>query len=959
MRMSSNRQRFIARLICVPTAAVTALTVGLLIASYVQAWRRAPLDIAQLEMLELGSNEDLLQIEVLNVERDRQREASLDREALTNLLAGALVAAAALFLGSFKWLNVLKGRRPPDLDTVLAANGNPARAKARGSADDHDLSLPVLTPGPAGEGALPDLEFIGEIIERHGRGREAVIPILQGIQSRERFLHEDALRYVCDKTSITPAQIIGVSSFYLQFRRSPVGKHLIKVCHGTACHVAGARTVSDEIRRTLGISPGTDTDPARQFTIEEVACLGCCTLAPVAQIDDVTYGHLRPDSVHRMLHDFLEADGSGTSKIPSAATVRQEEAVTPLGEIRIGLGSCCVAGGSGKVYDALEEAIASTGARVKIKRVGCVGMCHQTPLIEAVVPGEPSSLYTGVGPADALSIVRNHFPARGLGKRMANTASRWIEDIRQNGRQESITRRPKDVRDPPIAAFLGPQKHIATEHFGRLDPTNLDEYLEHDGFKALKRAVCELTADQVIESIVESGLRGRGGAGFPTGIKWSRVRRAAADRRDNQDAAAQGTNAPYVVCNGDEGDPGAFMDRMLMESFPYRVIEGMAIAARAVGASEGYFYIRAEYPLAVSRIRDALRKCEERGLLGDDILGTQSCGREPSDPLTLRLKIMEGAGAFVCGEETALLASIEGDRGSPRLRPPFPADRGLWGRPTLVNNVETYATVPWILRHAAEAFAALGTPTCNGTKVFSLAGKVARGGLIEVPMGITIREIVHEIGGGIKKGRQFKAVQIGGPSGGCVPAALADTPVDYEALIGVGAIMGSGGLVVLDDSDCMVDIARYFLTFTQKQSCGKCSYCRVGTRRMLDILDRLCTGGGRKGDLDALEQLSSAVVRGSLCGLGKTAPNPVRSTLRYFRSEYEAHLEGRCPAGKCKELITYRVTDECVGCTLCAQQCPVEAIPYTPYRKHEIDADTCTRCDICRTNCPENAIEVV
>jgi NADH:ubiquinone oxidoreductase subunit F (NADH-binding)/Pyruvate/2-oxoacid:ferredoxin oxidoreductase delta subunit len=392
------------------------------------------------------------------------------------------------------------------------------------------------------------------------------------------------------------------------------------------------------------------------------------------------------------------------------------------------------------------------------------------------------------------------------------------------------------------------------------------------------------------------------------------------------------------------------MDRMLMESFPYRVIEGMAIAALAVGANEGYFYIRAEYPLAVSRIRDALGVCEDRGYLGDDVCAS---GRR------LHLKIMEGAGAFVCGEETALIASIEGNRGSPTLRPPYPAEQGLWGRPTLVNNVETYATIPWIIRNGVDAFTELGTETSNGTKVFSLAGKVARGGLIEVPMGITIREIVDEIGGGIKNGRNFKAVQIGGPSGGCVPAALADTPVDYEALADVGAIMGSGGLVVLDNSDCMVDIARYFLTFTQEQSCGKCTYCRVGTKRMLDILDRLVAGDGRAGDLDALAQLADATTSGSVCGLGKTAPNPVRSTLRYFREEYEAHLEGRCPAGKCKDLITYRVTDNCVGCTLCAQQCPVHAIEFVPYQRHKIDMDTCTCCDTCRANCPEDAIEVV
>jgi NADH-quinone oxidoreductase subunit F len=512
-----------------------------------------------------------------------------------------------------------------------------------------------------------------------------------------------------------------------------------------------------------------------------------------------------------------------------------------------------------------------------------------------------------------------------------------IEGILRDGGRQPITRRSIEVRDPPVAAFLGRQKHIATEHYGEIDPTDLDEYLQRDGFKALERCVKDLSPQEVIEETQNSGLRGRGGAGFPTGLKWARVCDADGDDK-------------YIICNGDEGDPGAFMDRMLMESFPYRIIEGMAIAAHAVGAREGYFYIRAEYPLAVQRIRDALSKCEQRGFLGDDIFGTGT---------RLHLRIMQGAGAFVCGEETALLASIEGNRGNPRLRPPYPAKSGLWGKPTLVGNVETYACVPWIIRNGAGAFAALGTATSNGTKVFALAGKVKRGGLIEVPMGVTIHEIVSEIGGGVKDGGEFKAVQIGGPSGGCIPAAHAGTPVDYEALTGVGAIMGSGGLVVLDQSDCMVDIARYFLSFTQDQSCGRCTYCRVGTRRMLDVLNRLCAGEGKKDDLETLEQLAHVVNSGSLCGLGKTAPNPVLSTLRYFRDEYEAHLEGRCPAGKCKALITYSVTDACVGCTLCAQHCPVEAIAYRPYEKHEIDDDKCTRCDTCRAGCPEEAITVI
>jgi NADH-quinone oxidoreductase subunit F len=445
-----------------------------------------------------------------------------------------------------------------------------------------------------------------------------------------------------------------------------------------------------------------------------------------------------------------------------------------------------------------------------------------------------------------------------------------------------------------------------------------------------------MKSEEVIAEIDQSGLRGRGGAGFPTGRKWLAVR--------NQQAEVK-----HIVCNGDEGDPGAFMDRMLMESYPYRIIEGMAIAAYAVGAHSGYLYIRAEYPLAVERMSGAIETCRERGVLGDSVMGSG---------FSLNLRIVEGAGAFVCGEETALMASIEGRRGMPRLRPPYPAESGLWGKPTLINNVETYAIVPWIIRNGAEAFAKMGTSTSKGTKVFALAGKVARGGLVEVPMGISIREIIEDIGSGIAGGLKFKAVQIGGPSGGCVPTSLTHIPVDYETLTDVGTMMGSGGMVVLDETDCIVDIARYFLQFTQNQSCGKCTFCRIGTRRMLDILDRLCRGQGKDSDIDELENLAWMVKKGSLCGLGRTAPNPVLSTIRYFRDEYEAHIDKRCPAGKCQALIKYVVTDDCIGCTLCAQHCPANAIEMRPYEKHEIDTGKCIRCGTCKSVCPSDAVRI-
>jgi NADH-quinone oxidoreductase subunit F len=557
-------------------------------------------------------------------------------------------------------------------------------------------------------------------------------------------------------------------------------------------------------------------------------------------------------------------------------------------EIRVGLGSCGVASGAEKVRDALER------EGVVVKAVGCNGMCYREPIVEVVEPGGKRTLYGNVDAQTAKRIARRHPPA-------------------------------------PLHApeFLEKQHRIVLENCGEIDPLNIDDYLARDGYRALERCAKELSPDEVIAAISASGLRGRGGAGFPTGLKWDRAR-------------AQADPVRYVICNGDEGDPGAFMDRAVLESDPHRVLEGLAIAAHAVGAAEGYLYIRAEYPLAVRNVRAAIRQAEGRGLLGN-----------------LRLDVREGAGAFVCGEETALIASLEGRRGTPRLRPPYPVEKGLRGHPTVINNVETLAAIPWIIRHGAEAFAAFGTPTSKGTKVFALAGKVNRGGLIEVPMGVTIREVVEEIGGGMKNGRTFKAAQIGGPSGGCIPARLADTPIDYDALASTGAIMGSGGLVALDDRDCMVDIARFFLRFTQAESCGKCTFCRIGTKRMLEILHRLCEGAGRPDDLEKLETLTDYVSRGSLCGLGQTAPNPVATTLRYFREEYEAHLDGRCPAGRCPALIRYRVTDACIGCTLCAQACPVGAIAYKPYEKHAVDDSLCTRCDMCRQACQDDAVEVV
>ncbi len=780
-----------------------------------------------------------------------------------------------------------------------------------------------------------DLAVVDRIVAEAGRTQDKVLQILHGLQAHYGYLPREALQRVCELTEITPAAIAGVSTFYDQFRHRPAGEHIVHVCVGTACHVKGAEQVYEAFRQHLQIPAGEDTDSQRLFTIERIACLGCCTLAPAVQIDGVTYGHLTRETVPQVISDFLRQDQARASQTSLRAS-KAAGAAAQTGEIRLGMGSCCVARGSGRLRVALDQALASTGAEVSVKRVGCVGMCHQTPLLEIVQPDGASFLYARVQPEDATPIVVRHFGIKGPARRISSVALQAVDHLLSDERREPVTRYSIHARDQAVTDFLGHQIHISTEHGGKIDPLDLDEYIRCQGFEALKRCLQDLDSDAIVSQIEASGLRGRGGAGFPTHRKWAAVR-------------SQGDATKYVVCNGDEGDPGAFMDRMLMESYPYRILEGMAIAARCVGAAEGVLYIRAEYPLAIERVTDAMARCSSRGLLGDKIMGSG---------FSLNLRIVAGAGAFVCGEETAMIASIEGRRGMPRLRPPFPAERGLWGHPTLINNVETYSVVPWIIRNGAAAFAAIGTEKSKGTKVFALAGKIARGGLIEVPMGTSIRQIVEEIGGGIGGGLKFKAVQVGGPSGGCIPASLDHLSVDYETLNEAGAMMGSGGLVVLDETDCIVDIARYFLQFTQNQSCGKCTFCRVGTRRMLEILDRLCQGQGQAGDLDQLERLAAAVQQGSLCGLGKTAPKPVLSSLRYFRSEYQAHLEGRCPAGKCRALIRYVITDDCIGCTLCSQHCPADAIEWRPYQKHEIKLDLCVRCGTCKAICPSKAVRI-
>ncbi|MDA3893621.1 MAG: NAD(P)H-dependent oxidoreductase subunit E [Salinivirgaceae bacterium] len=776
------------------------------------------------------------------------------------------------------------------------------------------------------------LDKVDQIIQDIGKAENHAIPILQSIQDEFNYLPQDALKRVSETTDISASKITGISTFYSQFRHSPVGEHIIKVCIGTACHVKGAMQVHDAFKRSLKIEGKDDTDADKLFTVEKVACLGCCTIAPVVQIDDVTYGHVTTEKVDDIIKDFKSKEKKLAVKEPVIANANHKL----QGEIRIGLGSCCVASGSREVKEALESTLESSQINVDVKHVGCVGICNQVPMLEVHKPNEKPTYYTKIKPEEVSQVIHHHFKPETLVEKVKAGLLSVFEDYVVHDLPKSIKRYKGDALNTPIAEFLDGQMNIATEFRGELKPSELDEYINLGGFDPFKKCLKEFSQQQIIDTITQSALQGRGGGGFKSGIKWQMVKDAQSDEK-------------YVICNGDEGDPGAFMDRMLLESYPFRVIEGLLIAGLAVGATKGFFYIRAEYPLAVERIKEGIAICREKGYIGKHIFDSK---------FSFDIEVFEGAGAFVCGEETALIASIEGNRGIPIMRPPYPAEKGLWGKPTLINNTETLSLVSWIIKNGAEAFANVGTKASKGTKVFALAGKINRGGLIEVPMGITIRTIIDKIGGGIPNGKKFKAVQIGGPSGGCIPSNLMDTSIDFDSLKEVGAMMGSGGLIVLDETDCMVDIARYFLAFTQDQSCGRCTFCRVGTKRMLQILDKISAGKGVMSDLETLEKLAYQTKKGSICGLGKTAPNPVLSTLKYFREEYLQHINGKCPTGKCLDIIKYSVNDECIGCTKCAQRCPVDAIESKPYELHSIDTEKCVKCDICRQICPVDAVVI-
>jgi NADH-quinone oxidoreductase subunit F len=597
-------------------------------------------------------------------------------------------------------------------------------------------------------------------------------------------------------------------------------------------------------------------------------------------------------------------------------------------KIIIGLGSCGIASGGLKVKETLLSLIKESKLDIELSETGCVGMCYKEPMIEIAESNDSSGDCPSCGPAVTRTV---------YGDVDVQTAKKIFEShiINNTPLAEHIVL--DSSGGGAETSFMSRQKRIVLERCGEINPESIDDALKMEAYKGLEKALKTMTPMQVIEEVLKSGVKGRGGAGFPTGKKW-------------QFASENKSDQKYIICNADEGDPGAFMDRSVLEGDPHSVIEGLIIGGYAIGATEGYIYARAEYPIAIRRLKIAIKQAQERGFLGDNILGTG---------LKFNLHIKEGAGAFVCGEETALIESIEGHRGMPRIRPPFPAVRGLFGKPSNINNVETFANIGWIIRKGASAFAAFGTEQSKGTKVFALAGKVKRGGLVEIPIGMTIKEVVFDIGGGTRSGKPFKAVQMGGPSGGCIPAEKMDTVIDYAALAETGAIMGSGGMIVMDDDNCMVDIARYFLNFTQSESCGKCTFCKIGTKRMLEILERITNGKGEDGDIEKLETLSHQIKANALCGLGQTAPNPVLTTIRYFKDEYVAHIKDKkCPAHQCKSLITFQISDACTGCTLCAKKCPVNAVGGKVKEKHTIDKSKCTKCGICKAACKFNAVLV-
>ena len=792
-----------------------------------------------------------------------------------------------------------------------------------------------------------EIETIREIIGKWNNDPEYVIEMMQDIQERFRHISRTAIDEICKRTGRQKAHLYHIATFYKTLSLELKGETIIQVCMGTACHVKGSAKILDSFERVLGIGTG-GTTPDKKYSLQAVACLGACSIAPVVRIGDEVFGNVQAKDVEKLIEkaalaEKKEACVDKDLKQASRGKIKpedlekitareQKDAAGYKGMLMVCTGTGCVSAKGFDIRDRLMEIIRKKGLEKDFLVVGtgCNGFCAMGPII--VIQPE-RIFYQKVQDKDLEEIVDSLAEGK--------TVERLLHKDPVSG---VVNEKMEEI------GFFSKQQLIALRNKGLVDPENIDHYIARGGYGGLKKVLAEVSPEDVIKEVIASGIRGRGGGGFPTGVKWESGRRAAEERDEEI----------YVVCNADEGDPGAFMDRSIIETDPHSVIEGMLIGAYAVGAVNGYIYIRKEYPLAMERLKKAIDQCVDYGLLGDDILDSG---------FSFDIHIHRGAGAFVCGESSALMASMAGRAGEPRAKYVHNVEYGFRDKPTVLNNVETWANIPVIIDKGAEWFAAIGTGDVtgnpwggsSGTKVFSLVGDVNNTGLVEVPMGISLREIIEEIGGGIPDGRKFKAVQTGGPSGGCIPGSKLDMPVDFDSLTEAGSMMGSGGMIVMDDKTCMVDVARYFIDFLMDESCGKCTACREGLHLMNNVLTRICNGEGKAGDIEELEKLCDTVRETSLCQLGGSAPNPVLSTLKYFREEYEQHIEEKkCAGGICKALINYTINaDNCTGCTLCAINCPVDAIAGEKKQVHVIDVDKCIKCGICLESCNFDAVEVI
>jgi NADH-quinone oxidoreductase subunit F len=778
---------------------------------------------------------------------------------------------------------------------------------------------------------------IEEIIGRYAADPASLIMVLQDLQAELNHVPDEAVTLVAQRLDVPRSKVHSAVSFYKAFSVQPKGKHRVDVCMGTACHVRGAEKLVHQLSDELGIAAGETTDD-REVTLDTVHCVGACALGPVVVLDGEFHGQMEPRKLSRAVKKCCSEDPVKTTApgddtlirrithLPDFAALKshreslqvQSDATT----ISICAGSGCRALGSEKLVNAFDSAInaSSLQDKVQIQQNGCHGFCERG-LMCIIRP--QGILYQKVKPKDAAEIIE-----KTIGR--GEIIDRLLYMDPQSGQKIPLE---KDI------PFYAHQQRSLMQQNALIDPLSIDDYIKAGGYDALAKVLSDMSPEAVIDEVKAAGLRGRGGGGFQAARKWASARKAPGEKK-------------FILCNADEGDPGAFMDCSLLEGNPHSVIEGMLIGAWAVAGrqaeAEGYVYVRAEYPVAVEHLTIALEQARKAGLLGKNILGSE---------FSYEIHISRGGGSFVCGESTALMKSIEGEIGEPRAKYVHTATSGLYDSPTVLNNVESWANVPLIIRQGAGEFVKVGTEKSTGTKIFSLVGKVNNTGLVEVPMGMSLRDIVFTIGGGIRDGKKFKAVQTGGPSGGCLPESMLDLPVDFDELSKVGSMMGSGGMIVMDENTCMVDVARYFTEFLAEESCGKCAACRLGLEQMLAILQRICKGEGVPEDLPALEKLFDVLDNGSLCGLGKSAANPVRSTLQYFRDEYEAHIgDKRCPAGICRELIMFEITEACTGCTLCVDVCTENAITGKPKEKHVIDPDKCASCGLCQATCNFDAI---